>query len=213
MIKEYNKCFGTFSQSNGQTDTEYNIEVIGKEIYLKLQGSRSTEDWIQNFNFFVELRFHFFKGRLIKPFKTFFFTHRGIYEKWLSIKESVHKQIDPLLKQDYQLYIHGFSQGGGLTQIAHEDFYYYLLENKLDTDKVISWAFASPMVFGWLSSKVFKSRFKNLNVVRNVNDIVPKLPGWLFGFRHYGKVIKIGRWKLTFPWQWLREHLSYKEKL
>ena len=215
MIKEYNKCFGTFSQSNNQTDTEYNIEVIGNKVYLKLQGSGSTEDWIQNFNFFAQLRFHFLHGRLIKPFKTFFFTHRGIYGKWASIRQNVHGWIDPLLKQGYQLYIHGFSQGGGLTQIAHEDFYYYLLENKLDTELVKSWAFASPMVFSILSSKAFRSRFKNLTVILNRNDLVGKVPGWLLGFRHYGKIIKIGKYNFSvfLPWKWIGNHLGYKKKL
>ena len=215
MIKEYKRCFGTFSQENTQTDTEYNIEVKGEEVYLKLQGSVSEADWISNFNFFAQLRFHFFKGKLKKPFKTFFFVHRGIYEKWLSIRQSVHEQIDPLLKEGYRLYIHGFSQGGGLVQIVHEDFWYYLYENGMDTSKVKSWAFASPMVFGWLASRVFRQRFKNLTVVINRNDIVTKVPGLLLGFRNYGKVIKIGKFNFSvfMPWKWLHNHMSYKELL
>ncbi len=187
---------------NTETDTEYRLDIDHKAQTIKLsfQGSsrfirdgKITIDWRQNFDF------------LKKPYKHMkhiFFVHRGIHNKYQSVRDDIYNKIKDL--KDYDMYIFGFSQGGGLDYCAHEDYWYKGFDP-------ITYAFASPRIFGWWNCRILKERFKKFHIVINVNDIVPKLPPVLFGFRHYGIKHKIGKLKITFPWNLAKEHMGYKD--
>ena len=203
------------SITESTTDTQYRLDINHEDkiIIVSIQGSVSFQDWIQNFNFIKEIVLKFNNGKLSKPFKSWFFMHAGFKEKYFSIKDNLHKNIDPLLTQGYKLNVFGFSQGASLTVATHEDFWYYLDENNLDQDLLHSYAFAPARVFSMWGFWFLKKRFGNLTLIISRRDIVPKVPLVIMGFLHYGKKHKLGKWRPTFPWQWYKEHMSYKEQL
>ena len=199
MYKEAMNCTGSV---NSVTDTEYRLNVDHKAqtIILSFQGSskfikdnKLAIDWRDNFKFWV------------KPYKNMkhtFFVHRGLLEKYQSVRDEIWEVVKDL--KHYKMIIVGFSQGGGLTLYAHEDYWFKGFNPE-------SYPFAAPMVFTFWNRKILKERFKKCHTVFNRRDIVPNLPGLIFGFIKYGYKIPLGKWKPTFPWQWYKEHMGYKE--
>jgi hypothetical protein len=55
-----------------------------------------------------------------------------------------------------------------------------------------AYGFGAPRVlWGILGNK--RHRWDNFTVVRNLNDLVTHLPPVIFGYRHVGKLIRIGK--------------------
>jgi len=202
MKQAYKEAMNCNYNNSGDTEYRLDIDHNAKEIVLSFAGSsefiingKISLDWRQNFDF------------LVKPYKHMehtFFVHRGIYGKYREVRDEIYDKLKGL--EDYEMFIYGFSLGGGLTYLAHEDYWFKGFNPT-------SYAFASPRIFSWWNCGVLKKRFKNLTTVINRNDIVPKVPFRWMGYRHYGKVNMLGKWKVTFPWQWYKEHMGYKELL
>ncbi len=200
MINKYNNALNCNYNNTG--DTEYRLDIDHKLKRIELSFAGSSEfivdgkiglDWISNFNFMV---------KPYKHMKYLFFVHRGIHKKYMSVRDEIYEQVKGLI--DYTMHIYGFSQGGGIDYSAHEDYWFRGFDPE-------TWAFAPPRAFGWWNSRVLKKRFLKFHVVKNVNDVVPKAPPVIFGFRHYGTIHKLGKWKITFPWQWYKEHMGYRK--
>ncbi len=202
LTKHYNEAMSCSGFENKETDTEYRLDInnTDKTITLSFQGSSNfivddklAIDWKQNFNFWH------------KPYKNMkhtFFVHKGIFLKYKSVQDEIFEKIKDL--KHYDMKIYGFSQGGGLTLFAHEDYWFKGFNPT-------SYPFAAPMVFVFWNSKVLKERFENCHTIYNVNDIVSKAPFWWTGFRKYGKKIKLGKKKLLVPpWKWYEEHMTYR---
>ena len=194
--KEAMNCTGFV---NKETDTEYRLDIDyeNKTVIVSFQGSGSKIDWRQNFTFYK---------KPYKHMKHLFFVHAGLFNKYSSVKDEIWSKIIPVLNPDWKIRIYGFSQGGTLASFMHEDAKYRLPE--LDVE---GWAFAPAKGFTFWNRKYLKKRFEGLNVVINRRDIVPKLPFWFQGFIHYGHVNKIGKRGISFPWNWYKEHMGYKE--
>lgn len=190
----------TSGYENAETDTEYSINIYpeSKTVYLAFQGSRSKIDWLQNFNIWI------------KPYsnmKKIFFVHRGIFLKFKSVVKDIDLVLKPLLDDGYKLEIRGFSQGAGLTVFGHEYFGFHNPETKLH-----SVAFAPPRTFSFIGFFTLRKRFKNLEIVINRNDLVSKLPPVVLGYIHYGTKVILGKFKLlVFPWNYVKEHMNYKD--
>ena len=69
--------------------------------------------------------------------------------------------------------------------------------------------FASPRVFSLIGYKTLKKRLEGLDLVINRNDIVSEVPFIWLGYLHYGFKTKLGKYKITFPWNWYDEHMNY----
>ena len=86
----------------------------------------------------------------------------------------------------------GYSHGGALAALCHECVWYNR-EDLREGDALLGFGFEAPRIYaGWRMPKALKERWKNFTVYRNKNDIVTHLPPVLFGFRHVGKMKKIG---------------------
>ena len=129
--------------------------------------------------------------------------HAGFYEYLERIWETVENHINYGAREEKELYICGHSLGGAMATLA---------ASRLNDRVVACYTYGSPRVGGsvWRD----KCTFKHYRYVNN-NDVVPKVPLWIMGFRHYGELQYINFYgnvrKLT-PWQRLKDALRGRFK-
>lgn len=188
-----------FNQENTETDTQwdYSIDESGK-LTLRFEESRSSIDWKLNFSFLRQ------PYRGMKPR---FRVHSGFLKKYKSIRTTL---FDVLAKSEYTtIEILGYSQGGALALLAHEDIWFHKPDFR--EGKLFTITFATPKVFGWRAPK---ERWHGVVRIQNGNDAVTKIPFWFLGYKHVGTPINLGSkrvwWKIS-----LKEHLpdSYKDTM
>jgi len=158
-------------------DTQYRITDSDTHRLLSFQGSSSRQDWIDNFMF----------GAVpVKPYRFQsipWLAHGGFVRAWKAAQDQIMTEVHKDLNDRFLL-IAGYSHGGAIAVLAHEDCFYNGLDPHTDT-------FGSPRVL-WLPGQRIKSRFANLAVHRTKGDIVGHLPPFLLGYTHVGKVSRIG---------------------
>ena len=174
-------------------DTQYRIEVTDDTVYLFFQGSSQDQDWKYNFDFPVTT----YKNQPV-PWKA----HRGFVNAWQAAQEQIMWDVT-LVKGKRKLIIAGYSHGGGLAVLAHEDLYYH----KADPT---TYTFGAPRVL-WLPDKRILPRFEKLTNIVNRGDIATHVPPYLIGYRHAGKVQRIGRPRLITHLPHYQD--QYKESL
>lgn len=184
-----------FDNVNTSTDTEWNMEIIDNVLYLKFQESKSVMDWKQNFDF------------LKTPYKKMpksFRVHRGFFYKYKSVSNVIMSKIKTFYKnyKVEKIEIFGYSQGGALAILAHEDiwFHYPKLRNKIFTT-----VFAAPRVVSFFAPF---ERWENVTRVVNSNDVVPRLPFFWLGYKHVGKKeVVFGNSRRFYTYK-ITDHLS-----
>jgi hypothetical protein len=155
-------------------DTQYKITDTDTHRLLSFQGSVSAQDWRDNFTFPVKpYRFQVFP----------WLAHGGFVRAWKAAQDQIMTEIHKDLNDRFLL-IAGYSHGGAIAVLAHEDCFYNGLDPRTDT-------FGSPGVL-WLPGQRIKSRFENLTIHLTRGDIVGHLPPFLLGYTHVGKVNRIG---------------------
>jgi hypothetical protein len=177
-----------FGQENVETCTQWGWKFENETLFLNFQGSVSKLDWKQNFDF------------LQVPYKSMpkrFRVHRGFLTKWKSIQDDVIKVVRD--HKPKRIVITGFSQGGALATLCHEDLVYRWYDPE-------TWAFGSPRVFSW---GVPKNRFKRLTRVTLHWDMIPGIPFWFLGYKHIGKNVHYGRKPRLKIWPW--DHMKFFE--
>lgn len=118
--------------------------------------------------------------------------HAGFYEYLERIWEQVLAYASTPARKKKALYICGHSLGGAMATLA---------SSRLQDRVVACYTYGSPRAGG----KVWHANcsFKHYRHVNN-NDVVPRVPFWIMGFRHYGELVYINYYgnirKLT-PWQ------------
>lgn len=163
-------------------------EDKGKTLFIFFEGSNSITDWVENF---------MFTHKLYKEFRV----HKGFYRAYSQVRDLM---LDKAMEEEtkYELIngglesrkvtrykfnniiIVGYSHGGALCQLAHEDIVYHL-----PSVNVHSYAFESPRCLK--VSKKYRDRWKDLVVIRNGCDIVTHCPPKIFGYTDLGTMIKI----------------------
>lgn len=174
-----------------KTDTQYAVEETKEKIAIKLQGSTSKTDWIQNFSFWV------------KPYKemeNLFFVHYGFFKKFKSVKKIIYQKGLDASNGAKKLVILGYSQGAAIGLITAEYLRFHFPDLEIEAH-----LFEPPRVFTFIGSKVLKERLKGVKIYLNGNDIVTKVPPWIFAYKHYGEKVLIGKkrrwWKIS-----IKEH-------
>lgn len=157
----------------------YLVQREKDTLYLLFEKSNGATDWRNNLDFPA------------KPYREMterWFVHRGFLR--------VFKTIEPLIapyiadRGVKRIVISGYSHGAALALLCHE----YCVYHRPDlAENIAGYGFGCPrVVWGFLRKKV-KTRFKNFTVVRNCRDVVTHLPPCVFGYRHVGKILHIGR--------------------
>ena len=196
LQKYFSQCTSGGWKTSKTTDTQYKIEEDDDTLSVIFQGSVSRLDWLYNFWFSVIP---------YKKMSNLFFVHAGFLKKYKSIREDVRFQALKAKSLRKKFKLLGFSQGGSLAIVAHEDIRSQL---GMPVETIV---FGASAVFSFIGGKVLRSRLENVTRVENGNDIVTKILGWLL-YKHYGKVVHIGK-----PRKWyklsIKDHTTYKENL
>jgi hypothetical protein len=154
-------------------------EREGDTLYLYFEKSNGKTDWKNNFDFPA------------KPYRQMehkWYAHRGFLKVWKVIEPHLKPQIcNPTVRR---IIIGGYSHGAAIALLCHE----YCKYNRPDAD-VSGYGFGAPRVLWGFIRKAVKKRFEGFTVIRNGCDIVTHVPPALFGYRHVGTMIKIGRGK------------------
>lgn len=180
-ILEYGeKCYNA-KYIHVENDGDYAIERDGDIVYLLFQQSNSKEDWKNNFDFPA------------KPYKDMeipWKCHRGFLKVWKSIEPYIENTVlDQTVKK---FIIIGYSHGAAIATLAHEYVWFHrpdLREHGLE-----GYGFGCPRCYWGLFIDIeLEKRWENFYPIRNCHDIVTHVPPIIFGFRHIGQLISVGK--------------------
>ncbi len=157
----------------------YAIRKDKEKLYIFFEDSKGKEDWIKNLDFPI-------KAYKNSDDKTFY-AHRGFLQAWEELEPVLSKHI--LDKANKKITISGYSHGAGIAVLCHEYAYY----NRPDIrEEINGYGFGCPRVIWGVESKELSKRFNRFTVVKNIDDIVTKLPPAILGYNHVGKMLLIG---------------------
>ena len=159
------------------------FERDGDTLHIYFEESNGLTDWKNNFDFPA------------KPYRDMndkWYAHRGFMKVWKIIEP--HLQAEILNPDVKHIVISGYSHGAAIAVLCHE----YCKYNRSDI-LIEGYGFGCPRVVWGFLRKSVKQRFEGFTVFRNGCDIVTHLPPMLFGYRHIGKMVKIGQYKGYTP--------------
>ena len=122
--------------------------------------------------------------------------HAGFYDYLERIWETVENHINYGTREKKALYICGHSLGGAMAALA---------ASRLNDRVVACYTYGQPRVGG--SDWCAKQTYEHHRYVNN-NDIVPRVPLWIMGFRHRGELHYInyyGNIRKMTPWQIIKD--------
>ena len=151
----------------GALDTQFSLTEKDGETFLKFQWSSSTSDWLNNFDFPVVP----YKNTPVK-----WYAHRGFVRTWHAVRDTILERI-----RTTRVTVLGFSRGGGIAQLAHEDLEFH----KLD---VHTYTFGAPRVV-WKPPKIIHDRFDGLINICAYGDIITHLPPKILGYSDLNRLV------------------------
>ena len=162
-----------------ESKASFCYEKKGDILYVYFEHSNGITDWKNNFDF---------PAKPYREMENKWYVHRGFLRVWKSAKKYLEAQI--LNRSVKGIVIVGYSHGAALALLCHE----FCVFNRPDiADNIYGYGFGCPrVVYGCLRRRICE-RFKHFYIIRNCRDIVTHLPPALFGFRHVGNIIHIGK--------------------
>lgn len=150
-------------------DVNYAFVDDDETLYIYFECSNQVKDWILNF---------MFKKKQYGLFKV----HRGFLHAYSQVRSII---LDKVYSKDYkEIIVVGYSHGGGLAQLCHQDIKYHFPNIKLST-----YAFETPRCLK--VAKKHRFYWDGLITTRVNNDLVSHLPPRLFGFNDLGTMLKL----------------------
>ena len=174
----FQACLNAPYKKVGQS-ANYAVIKNGKDLYIFFEGSDGQIDWKNNLDFPAKA----YKRNC----KTIWRAHRGFLRVWKEIEPYIASIIaDRTIKN---ITIAGYSHGGAIAVLCHE----YVWFNRPDIrENLFGYGFGAPRVFWGLYKKQLSKRWENFTVVKNINDLVTRLPPVVLGYRHVGTLLQIG---------------------
>lgn len=195
------------------TETEYRVEwrmhsswACGDpSVFITFPPTtdKSVLDWLQNLSFW-KVPYRNMAAR--------FYVHAGFLKKYKAVRNVILSMVMDFKPKE--ILIQGYSQGGALAQLAHEDLRYQVETGALSS-YVSTFTYGSPRVFASIGA-VYLLRERMSSHIRFVNgdDLVTHLPPRVLLYRDYGKLQHIGA--SARPWRIsVEDHLpgSYLKSL
>lgn len=169
LYELFHKCAYEIDYDTIGDSVNFKFIKNDKTLYVFYQGSNSITDWVENF---------LFTKRIYKEFRV----HRGFYHAYSQIRDYL---LNIVYDNDFEhVIVVGYSHGGALAQLTHEDLVYHFPNLDIKT-----YAFEAPRCLK--VKKKYRDRWKNLTVIRNGNDIVTHAPPKIFGYTDLGIMLKI----------------------
>lgn len=157
----------------------YATERKGDALYLFFEKSNGATDWKNNLDF---------PAKPYREMEDLWFVHRGFLRVFKSIEPHIAALVSD--KSVRRIVISGYSHGAALALLCHE----YCVFHRPDIFSAIEgYGFGCPRVIWGKPCRRILSRFRNFTVIRNCRDLVTHLPPRIFGFRHAGKLLQIGK--------------------
>ncbi len=161
------------------THADYAYDRLGDHLLIYFQDSDGVVDWMNNLNFpAVAYR---------REGRTVWYAHRGFLKVW----KSLIPRVEPLVADQTvrRITVVGYSHGAALAVFCHEYVWYHRPDLRESLD---GYGFGCPRVlWGWASEEV-KARWERFTVVRNIDDVVTRVPPRVLGYKHVGRIIEIG---------------------
>lgn len=183
LLDLYNRCLSLNDKyEHTEIGGSYFIEEEGDTLYLFFQWSNGLTDWIFNLLFPRKKRQPYTK--MDEPWRC----HGGFLRVWDSIKPHI---ADAVADTKYKkVIIVGYSHGAPMAGLCHE----YVWFNRPDLrDNLRGYGFGCPRFFGGTRTDSLAERWKTFYVICNLNDLVTHVPPKLFGFKHVGLLIEVGK--------------------
>lgn len=156
----------------------YYTEKIGQTLWLFFEKSNGKEDWENNLDF---------PAKAYRQMKDLWFVHRGFLRVFKAIEPHIVSLVED--KSVRKIVLSGYSHGAALALLCHE----YCVFHRPDiAENIRGFGFGCPRVVWGGLSRALEKRFEKFTVIRNAPDLVTHLPPVLFGYRHVGKMMRIG---------------------
>lgn len=179
---------------NGETNINVTVEPRDSELYVSFRptlGQLGSVNWDTNLDFLFgrfKLRWQDKNEKeCLKTYQKNVFVHRGFTKAFDSIKDELRAKIDKEQAiQSRKVVFVGHSLGGALASIAY--IYFDYLYSEVYTT-------GAPRYMGFISaSRVPQSVKDNIYRIVNDRDGITSLPPFIFGFKHIGWKVRIGKW-------------------
>lgn len=158
LLEKFNEC-----NSDGWTTAGLDVQykVVGDTLFF--QPSHGSSDW----------RYNFKAARSVYDNSDIpFVGHRGFNELWYSVRRDIEKLSFRK--------ICGYSQGGALAVLAHENYYH-----RFGSEPDVTWTFGCPPSI-FEPTLELEMRFSNVINWHNPRDIVYYAP-MILGYKHVGQ--------------------------
>ena len=179
LLELFNDVLNVKYKTIPKTGASFYYEMRGSTLYIFFEHSNGTVDWRNNFDF---------PAKAYREMENRWYVHRGFLRVWKSARDCLKAQI--FNSRVSGIVIVGYSHGAALALLCHE----FCVYNRPDIEeRIYGYGFGCPrVVHGCLKRKICE-RFRHFYVIRNCRDIVTHVPPILFGFRHVGNIIHIGK--------------------
>ena len=159
---------------------DYAYDRVGDHLIIYFQDSDGAVDWMRNLDFPA--------AAYRRDGKAVWHAHRGFLTVWLTLIPRIH----PLISDEsiHRITIVGYSHGAALSVFCHEYVWYHRPDLR---DRCLGYGFGCPRVLWGKGEQDVSARWENFTVIRNLQDIVTHVPPSLFGYRHVGQMLEIGR--------------------
>jgi hypothetical protein len=178
----FDKCLSGPWTVSGD-DVHYKLTREADRLTLVFSPTWNKHGWRHNFDF---------AAQMYKDSSTVMLVHKGFKEMYHSVRDEITGRIkDEIAAGVRYLVCLGYSQGGALAVLAHEDACFQF--TGLDVYTV---SFGAPKVI-FAPSEYIRSRFIGLSRYVVQGDPVPMIPPW---FSHVGNRVLVGPPSLLWPW-------------
>lgn len=178
LLSMFERCLDADYITVGE-DASYAIQRDGETLFILFEHSRGEIDWKNNLDW---------KAEPYSDMQYEWYCHGGFLRVWKSVKDYIRREVKGH-ENVKSIVIVGYSHGAALALLCHEYIWYNYSELR---ESIYGFGFGCPRVIcGKISAEVL-SRWKNFFVIRNGRDAVTHLPPSIFGFKHVGKIIKVG---------------------
>lgn len=168
LLELFNTCL-TISYEQIGDKVNYAFKEEKDTLYIFFEPSSSLEDWKANFDF---------KKEMYDIFKV----HRGFYNCYYQCRNFV---LDKVYSKEWkEVIVVGYSHGGALATICHQDIRYHFPNLKVHT-----YAFESPRCLK--VPKKYRFYWEGLTRIVNGTDIVAHCPPKIFGYTDLGTMLKV----------------------
>lgn len=132
--------------------------------------------------------------------------YRGFLLKYLAVRDDIERLIEE--HRPTRIKLVGHSGGGAMASLAFLDLYPRYSE--LDVQVI---TFGMPRVFNRHGRRWFEEQDEQLLRIVNRRDIIVGLPPALFGYRHVGRLVRMGENTLLPPFSFKHHWPGYHEGL